>query len=287
MPTEPDLIQTLRPATSGDAPAVARLFGLVRRAAVPHMPPAVHTSEEDQRYFAALLAGDSGDPQPPAEHQADLGTETWVVEAPEELIAFAVLQRDWLHSLYVHPDHAGQGVGTALLDLAKTRRPDGFCLWVFQSNTPARAFYTARGLVSLETTDGRDNEEGVPDLKMAWPGRDPVSFYRGLIDGIDDQLGTLLAQRAALTAAVRRHRRTGTPIGTGTPKHSGTPKPDDSPIVDGEESLRDRLREAEVVSRMAARAPALGPERIARIVHTVIEESVAAADASEGAEPAP
>ena len=29
---------------------------------------------------------------------------------------------------------------------------------------------------------------------MAWPGADPLAFYRGLIDEVDDQLGDLLAR---------------------------------------------------------------------------------------------
>ena len=72
-------------------------------------------------------------------------------------------------------------------------RPDGFCLWVFESNTGARAFYARHGLVELERTDGSGNEEKAPDVKMAWPGHDPVAFFRGLIDEVDAGLGELLA----------------------------------------------------------------------------------------------
>jgi hypothetical protein len=36
----------------------------------------------------------------------------------------------------------------------------------------------ARGLVELERTDGAANEEKAPDVRMAWPGRDPLAFYR-------------------------------------------------------------------------------------------------------------
>lgn len=249
----------LRPARADDAEAVAALFGVTRRAAIPAMPAPVHTPDEDRRYFAALLAGGFNVTSGSGDLAADSDrTEAWVVERDGTLLGFAILQAAWLHSLYVHPDAAGTGVGSALLDVAKARRPEGFSLWVFASNTPARGFYNRHGLVELEATDGRDNEERAPDIRMAWPGSSPIDFYRSRIDEIDDQLGVLLAQRAALTAAVRRHRQE-------LPAEAGA-------------ALRDRDRERAVVARIAARAPALGTQRIARIVHQLIEESVAAAD---------
>ena len=72
------------------------------------------------------------------------------------------------------PRHGGRGVGTALLDLVKAQRPAGFCLWVFETNAPARGFYARRGLVELERTDGSGNEEQAPDVRMAWPGAEPA-----------------------------------------------------------------------------------------------------------------
>jgi GNAT superfamily N-acetyltransferase len=76
----------------------------------------------------------------------------------------------WLDHLFVRPDATGGGVGSTLLDLVKSLRPDGFSLWVFESNTGARRFYRRHGLAELERTDGSANEEKSPDIKMAWPG---------------------------------------------------------------------------------------------------------------------
>jgi len=114
----------------------------------------------------------------------------------------ADVQADWLEALYVDPQHTGEGIGAALLDLVKSLRPNGFCLWVFQSNTGARRFYTDRGLVELEHTDGSANEERSPDLRMAWPGAAPRDFFRSLIEEIDGEAAVLLARREALTAAL-------------------------------------------------------------------------------------
>jgi len=183
MPTE----LTLRPATPSDLPAIAELYLAAREAAVPMMPPGIHPPEDVRRWVTSW----------------DLARrEVWLAETGEGLLGFADVQDDWLDSLYVAPQHTGEGIGAALLDLVKSMRPNGFCLWVFQSNTGARRFYRDRGLVELEHTDGSANEEKSPDLRMAWPGAAPLDFFRSLIEGVDDETAVLLARRAALTAAL-------------------------------------------------------------------------------------
>ena len=226
----------LRPAGPEDAAAVADVHLAARRSAA--MPPGIHTEDEVRGWLAARVAEDP----------------VWVAERGGSVVGYARFPDAWLDDLYVHPDHAGQGIGSALLDLVKAQRPDGFCLWVFEINDPARRFYRAHGLVELERTDGHANEERAPDIRMAWPGTQPLVFFRGLIDDLDVQFGDLLARRAALTAAVQRVKRT----------------------LEAEPA-RDLAREHEIARRMAERAPALGEERLARIIHAVISESLDAA----------
>jgi GNAT superfamily N-acetyltransferase/chorismate mutase len=223
----------LRAATAEDLPALADLYLRVRAAAIPAMPPGIHTDDEVRGWVGGW----------------DLGSwDVWLAETPQGVaVGYAVVAGDWLHSLYVAPEAAGHGVGSALLDVAKSLRPGGFCLWVFESNTPARSFYAHRGMVELERTDGSTNEEKAPDLRMAWPGADPVAFFRDLIDDVDAQLGDLLARRAALTRVVQVH------------------KPD---------TTRDPEREREIARAMAERAPELGEERLARIVDAIISQSL-------------
>lgn len=140
----------LRPGTLDDAPAVAQVHLASRQAAA--MPPSVHEDHEFLPFLTERMATD----------------EVWVAEVDGEVVGYLRMTPTWLDDLYVTPSHAGQGIGSALLDLAKARRPDGFSLWVFEMNTPARAFYTRHGLVEREHTDGRDNEEQAPDLRMSW-----------------------------------------------------------------------------------------------------------------------
>lgn len=94
--------------------------------------------------------------------------EVWVAEADGRIVGFAALTDDLLGHLYVHPEAQSQGVGTALLEWAKSRRPCGFRLWVFQKNEGARRFYERHGFHLVELTDGSGNEEREPDALYEW-----------------------------------------------------------------------------------------------------------------------
>ena len=131
---------------------------------------------------------------------------------------------------------------------------------MFESNVAARAFYARHGLVELERTDGSANEERRPDVRMAWPGTDPLAFYRAMIDEVDLVLGDALARRVALTRVVQDHKR------------------EVSAVAD---PARDATREREIVARVAELAPELGEERVGRIMHAVISESIDAARAGQ------
>ena len=96
--------------------------------------------------------------------------EVWVAQDPDDpaLLGLLVLDRAWLDQLYVAPGRTGQGIGTLLLELAKSLRPDGFDLWCFVSNVGAQRFYRRHGLVEVERTSGHDNDERAPDIRFRW-----------------------------------------------------------------------------------------------------------------------
>ncbi|MGA8257384.1 MAG: GNAT family N-acetyltransferase [Nocardioides sp.] len=141
----------VRPAITDDAAAITHVQLASRKAAA--MPPSIHHDPEALPWITSLLEGDD---------------EMWVAESDGVVVAYMRLTATWLDDLYVAPAHVGCGVGTLLLDLAKSLRPAGFGLWVFEINAPARAFYARHGLVEVERTDGRDNEEREPDIRMTW-----------------------------------------------------------------------------------------------------------------------
>ena len=99
-------------------------------------------------------------------------TETWVAETAGRILATMVLdgemQGDMIDQLYVSPADQGRGVGGLLLAHAKQLRPARLRLYTFQSNSPARRFYEARGFVAKEFNDGSRNEERLPDLLYEW-----------------------------------------------------------------------------------------------------------------------
>ncbi|MBU1803185.1 GNAT family N-acetyltransferase [Nocardioides sp.] len=154
MPSETPTDLTLRPATPDDAASVTAVHLASRAAAVRSatMPASVHHDDETLAWLTERLGID----------------EVWVAEAAGAIVAYVRLTREWLDDLYVVPGHAGRGIGSALLALAQARRPAGFGLWVFEVNAPARAFYAAHGLVEVERTDGSDNEERAPDVRVVW-----------------------------------------------------------------------------------------------------------------------
>ena len=234
----------IRPAHDEDAAPLADLFLAAREAAYPAMPASVHPPHEVRHWFREVLGLEERTIPMPEER------EVWVAEADGMILGYAVLDPEWLDSLYVRPDLIGRGIGSALLDLVKSLRPGGFGLWVFETNVAAQRFYARHGLVPVRRTDGSDNEEQAPDVEMLWPGQDPLEAVRRRIDDVDDRLADLLDERAMLTAAAQRLKSVS--------GHAG----------------RDPDREAQIVARMAARAPDLGEEALARIMHTVISASL-------------
>jgi len=235
-----------RPGIVDDAESITHLFDASRRDDATAMPLPVHPPETFLAFFSEILRGDA---------------QVWVAESPvtASVVGFVVLQDDWVHSLYVHPQHTGHGVGSTLLDLAKVQRPAGLRLYVFESNLRARAFYERHGLVAVGRSDGTMNEEREPDLTMLWPGEDAIAALRIAIDELDAQIARLLDLRAGVTAAIQGHK----------------------PVDQVQGTHRDFQREREIVERMGILAPRLGSKRLAVIMQAVIAQSLDASRAAD------
>jgi GNAT superfamily N-acetyltransferase len=144
---------TIRLATTGDASAVAALLLRARTAAVPAIPPLVHDDDDVRRWVREHLLPTC---------------EVWLAVDDEAIVGVVALDGGWVDQLYLEPTRTGQGLGAALLDHAKARRPEGLDLWTFASNDGARRFYERHGFAAVAATDG-DNEEGEPDVHYRWP----------------------------------------------------------------------------------------------------------------------
>jgi len=146
----------IRRATEQDVDAIVAIFE--PSFATLDFLPQLHTHDEHVAFFRGCIAEG----------------EAYVLGD-----GFSILSGDRLSHLYVHPRAIGTGVGHALFEHAKTRRPDGFDFWVFQQNERARRFYEAHGATAVEFTDGAGNEEKTPDVRYAWrPRGHPESSAR-------------------------------------------------------------------------------------------------------------
>lgn len=144
----------LRRAGALDAAVAAQVYLASRKGAGDLIPPAAHDDEDVHRWMRDVFL-------PYA--------EVWFAVEDERVLGLLGLQPpDRLEQLYVVPEAQGQGVGTALLDLAKRLRPRGLQLWAFESNTAAHRFYERHGFVVAEQTDGSANEEHAPDRRYVW-----------------------------------------------------------------------------------------------------------------------
>jgi GNAT superfamily N-acetyltransferase len=140
-------------ARPGDVDGIAELYERSYRTL--SFLPTLHTLEEYRAWFTRVIAE----------------REVWLWEEDGAALGFIVLGNATVDYLYVEPRMSGRGVGSALRDRAKARRPDGFSLWTFQQNGGARRFYERRGLRVILLTDGEGNEEKTPAALYSWrPG---------------------------------------------------------------------------------------------------------------------
>ena len=148
----------VRRADAADADAVADLYVRARHHAVPAVPPLRSPDDGARAWLAGAVRN---------------GSEVWVAEDGDEgVVALMLLEDDWVEQLYVDPGWTGRGIGTRLVEVAKSVRPGGLQLWTFQSNHRAHRFYERHGFVAVERTDGRNNQEQAPDVRYAWgPGQ--------------------------------------------------------------------------------------------------------------------
>lgn len=142
----------LRPAEPSDAPRLAQIHRQARAAAMPWLA-VVHTLEDTQSWMTNVVL--------PRQ-------DVWLAVAGDATQGFIALTPGWVEQLYIEPAAWRNGTGSALLQQAKLRQPDGFRLWTFQRNAMARGFYRKHGLAEIRCTDGYDNEEKEPDVLLGW-----------------------------------------------------------------------------------------------------------------------
>jgi GNAT superfamily N-acetyltransferase len=142
---------TLRRATLDDMAALARLHRRTVETSLPFVPR-LHTPEEDAWWFAERLYATN---------------QVWLAEAGQGPEGYIAYRADFIEHLFVRPESQGAGLGLTLLEKARADA-DELSLWTFQQNLRARRFYERHGFLIVTETDGRDNEEKLPDVLYRW-----------------------------------------------------------------------------------------------------------------------
>lgn len=135
---------------SGDLVQTVTLWWETRQIAFPYIKE-VHTFEDYTSYFTNVVA---------------VNNEVWVAEWDNGMAGFMAMQPGHIEHLYVATGYQRQGVGTALLNKAKERSPQGLSLYTFQKNIPARTLYEKHGFKAVRF--GISPDEGEPDVYYEW-----------------------------------------------------------------------------------------------------------------------
>jgi ribosomal protein S18 acetylase RimI-like enzyme len=143
----------IREYRDNDFDAVTILWRISREKSLPEFQKAKgHFFYEDRDYFQSHVLEEN---------------QVWVVEVNNHSVAFMAMNQEFVDQLYIHPDYWRQGIGNALLDLAREQSPEHVWLYTLQINVNARAFYEKNGFVA-EKFGMSPPPESEPDVEYHW-----------------------------------------------------------------------------------------------------------------------
>ena len=148
----------LRPYREGDTPALITLFR-----------ETIH-SVNRRDYSPAQLAAwapDNIDAETWADRQA--ANDTQLAEIDGKLVGFAELTAEGhLHMLFVHKDHQGQGVASALLTAAEEQaRAEGHLKMTTDASLTAQPFFQRQSFRCLAEQEVERNGQTLRNCRMA------------------------------------------------------------------------------------------------------------------------
>ncbi|MDZ4310282.1 MAG: GNAT family N-acetyltransferase [Cypionkella sp.] len=138
----------IRAASPADAPDIAAILAAWNRDTV--WMPKLHTPAEDLQFAQHLITH----------------CTTRVLYGPDTL-GFLSRAGQQIEALYLVPAARGKGLGRLLLNEAKAACAE-LTLYTFQANLSAQRFYAREGFTEIARSDGRDNAEQLPDLRLVW-----------------------------------------------------------------------------------------------------------------------
>ncbi|MEP7134414.1 MAG: GNAT family N-acetyltransferase [Chloroflexota bacterium] len=93
--------------------------------------------------------------------------EIWVATVNKRPVAFMATNQEFIDQLYIDPNYWRQGIGNAMLALARKFSPEHVWLYTLQVNVNARAFYEKNGFVA-EKFGVSPAPESEPDVEYHW-----------------------------------------------------------------------------------------------------------------------
>lgn len=93
--------------------------------------------------------------------------EVWVAEIEDKLVGFIALDDDLIDLLFVDIDDQRQGIGPALIELAKGLSPDKLRAYTFQKNQAGRRFFEKNGFEEIGYGVSPPPEDE-PDIELLW-----------------------------------------------------------------------------------------------------------------------
>jgi GNAT superfamily N-acetyltransferase len=146
----------LRAATLGDVGSVADVYLRSRKELVA-CAPLVHSDEAVRDWVSRQLI---------------LAGRTTVAVVDGLVVGLLAVSQgadsSWIDQLYVLPGWVERGIGTRLLERARSELRPPIRLYTFQGNERARRFYERRGFRAIAVGDGSANEERCPDILYEW-----------------------------------------------------------------------------------------------------------------------
>ena len=146
---------SMRLATPLDADAIANLY-LASRKAYISFAPLAHSDDDIREWVKNSLI--------PNIH-------VWIIEQDNIVLGMMAISEKqgmhWIEQLYVLPKSTGQGIGSLLMEKAKSFNIP-IRLRTFQENWGARRFYDRHGFTIIEFSDGSENEKHCPDMVYEW-----------------------------------------------------------------------------------------------------------------------
>jgi len=96
----------------------------------------------------------------------DNRVEVVLERSTSKVVGFMASTSDTISQLYLHVDHQNQGIGSMLMNLAKSQSSGRLHLFTFKSNMNAQRFYNHHGFRIVKF--GFENELGLEDIEYEW-----------------------------------------------------------------------------------------------------------------------